>query len=265
MLDLNVSQIQAFIRCPRYWYHRYVAQRSDERESAALRMGTAWHLLMEKVLVDPDLGQLLRICEMTSDEWERTLFMEGLAQFHQWMEDSPEYELLDAEMELDFVLDGRFRIFGKLDRLVKFNGSYWHMQHKTLAANKFVPSYITSVRRSLHEYAYRRMCEAHELTPYGGTILFILRKNKDPLSNPPLIVPPAHLATADTDGWREQSLMYWCNQIARMQAPSVVGSVPQNPEACLDWGLCEYIDVCDNRKDITDLPVKNPYSHYDPK
>lgn len=265
MLELNVSQLQAFIRCPRFWFNRYVVKRSGEAPegSAALRIGTAWHTLMEHALEEPNAGQLLEVCSLTGDEWERTLFIEGLTQFHQWVDENPEYELLEAEKEGSFVLDGRFKIFGRLDRLVKFNGQYWHMQHKTMSANKSVGHYTTAIRRSFHEYAYRRMCEAEGLTPYGGSILMMLRKVKDPLSTPPLILPPAHLATKDTDdGWREKSLIYWCEQIERVMA-DVENGVPQNPESCYTWGLCEYVPMCDSLQDVADLPLRDPFSHYD--
>lgn len=251
----NVSHLKESLTCPQRAFNRYVHHRESAEKSIALDVGTLVHLYFAATL-DPSPERTASLesalvevsCDVLSD------FDELVPALRAW-ERPKDWNLLAVEQELRIPIGGN-TLAGRLDGLVLWNGKYWHLQHKTLRASRPVAIYEEQQRCDWHECAYERMAEAAGRTPFGGTILNLVRKlsRKTIAENPKsaLVIryvtrPPAVVA----DALRDMS------ELARKLAieatpgatydPLVHARPLRNRSACdgmFQNKLCEYHPVC---------------------
>lgn len=289
-MQFNVSAIEDYLACPTLWVAKHVAGRAMEGSSPALAFGIAWHKLMEE-----DPSALEAALNPPEDELPGPLaqFPElvraGVAAWKQWLADWRP-ELGEAELTLAAPL-GRHTLFGRLDRIVKWNGKWWHLQHKTVAPH------MAEVRQKLaaasyHEQAYRCLAEyGHRvegddpwpgLAPWGGTLLVQLVKlpkttrsgkaclaNGDsPLRVTPLAVPRCERTLGDLAATMD-AMAHLAGRLQTLEA-TAAGVVdhhlaPQCRISCHRWNrLCPYFDVCDplTKTSIESFPQVDPLERY---
>lgn len=266
----NISAVMLFQECPRKWYYKYILGRGEEKASDALSDGKLWHAVCAgEIPLPPD-----------APDWMGRAHEELEA----WVAAHPDVEILGNEIPLERAL-GRHFIFGRLDRLVRWNGKLWHWQHKTLSGTVPIPVYTRMVARSYHEHAYKylvgaqRNGETFATAPYGGTILAIARKvTQNPRRGEPKNPLVVEYLSLPDSGPMLKDLISVIDLMDRYAPPpSSAGGTgipltlssalqpPQNPGACggaFRNSLCEYIDVCDMRRSITTMGTIDPLEGY---
>lgn len=259
-MKTNISAVQAYLECPRLWYHKYILKRGIESDSEALRLGTIWH----QICADE------REIELSDPEWMHS----ALTEFDLWKLEHPEVKFLGVEVEMEAELGGH-TLIGRLDSLIEWNGKLWHGQHKTTAATTNIPIFTKLISRSFHEHGYRLMVEQKYGKPYGGTILFIAKKlsdkaiseGKSPFMVEFLPITPGSALLDDLkriiDRMCPDSIAP--NQFMDPGEESNWGLPVQNPDACggrFKNHLCEYIDVCEGKMSIKEMGEVDPLKGY---
>jgi hypothetical protein len=246
---VNVSSVNLFNKCPRMWSYRVLGY--SDPETLAREQGTLWHECCANEAPPPE----------TAPGWMHAAWEAK----EKWMLEHPDVQVMANELELSAPFQGSL-LRGRLDRLIKWNGTYWHWQWKTAAASKNVGVYTRLISRSFHEHAYRFLAIHHGWTPYGGSFLAVARKLSDAAldrGESPLFVTP--LPTSSNNAALLEDLATHIAAMAPWEAQILAGGAlpPQNPEACGGFygnSPCHFIDVCDGRVDLTalarrDVPV----------
>lgn len=287
----EVSQIRLYLECPQKWGYVYLDNRVGP-PSVALTTGALWHNAMERRLggEEPDAAFTAALSESTAQVKHLTdptaLYNSGKAAgefcnlhpaFMLW-QPKPDWEILHIEKEFSAPLPyaSPTRLRGRVDCLVKWNGFYWHLQHKTLAPSRPLRAFIRYMERDWHECAYQWLLEQHGYQPYGGTLLNIVRKlSKAKLAENPAaalhieyIVRPPYLVTKaieDIDATVQRMQLERVLHAAAMAQKGFSVTLLQNRSMCggiYGNSLCPYIDVCNGRATTADPPFtdrKDPY------
>jgi hypothetical protein len=278
---VNISQVESFLECPRLWWWKYHLKRGhdegrasyDTDGSNALDVGKLWHRVAageEALPLDAPL-------------WMVRAYESLLA----WEDAHKDVTTIGNELELRATLESHVLV-GRLDRLVSWRGKLWHFQHKTIAPSKPLGVFKRLIARSFHEVAYAYLvCNTSEipLSNYGGTILAVVRKLSDkslalqepfsveylPLSGYMELVKNLKTHIDAMESWIPPSyhpfgLNITATAVALINPPrKPKGLPPQNPSACGGkYGnkLCQYIDACEGRADISSYPQLDPFEGY---
>lgn len=239
-------------------YNEYILHRGSAARSMALDIGSLAHVALETKLRGGDwiaaceeylAGLPIEVGGDVGDDFE--ILRPSLAL---WTPPD-DWEIIGVEQELD-VECGEHTIVGRLDAIVLWGGLYWHLQHKTLAPTVPLPAYAELQRTDWHECVYQRMAERAGYTPFGGTILNVIRKQsrkslaeKGPAN---ALVPPQYLPR-DEQGVDEA--MADLAQLIDDIAGGADGSrrVVKQRTACAGPfrnSLCIYKPVCDGTDTI---------------
>lgn len=184
-MRINVSHVRAHLECPAKAFYQYDLRRSPRKRYEALDIGTLWHGSMAELLTGSPIANVIELGERTIDglrekdpdhaERVNKGWTSILPALREWVM-PPGWEVIEVEK----VLERRLRdhlVQGTLDAIVKWNGSFWHLQHKTVAASRSLAAYYAYMERDWHECVYQWLIEPHqEYQPYAGTILNTVRK-----------------------------------------------------------------------------------------
>lgn len=262
-MKANISSINDYLLCPRKWYYRHILGRGEESRSPALSDGKLWHAVCAGEVEMP----------LDAPDWMQRAHDE----LGGWMAKHPDVEILGNEITLESPLSHHF-IFGRLDRLVRWNGKLWHWQHKTLAAGVPAAVFTRMQARAFHEHAYKHLVLRHYPDePYGGTILSMARKfTQNPKKGEPKNPFSVEYLSLPDSGPLLRDMVRVLDDMARYGPPPSSGGSkltivsnaiwpPQNPNACggaFRNSLCEYIDVCDLRRSINEMDEVDPLEGY---
>jgi len=188
LTHISVSSILDYQRCPLRWCFKWIDNRVPRYEPQALAVGKAIHLAFERHFTDgTPVGQALRdhlssFSDALLTERERKAHKEllGLCEpLDFWKDAYPVTETLEVEQPFEYVLPNGFIFQGRPDRVVLLHGAVHHMQHKTIAAQRDLSTYVNIARRSMHELLYGDfLARKYPDKPYGGTIYNVVRKLK---------------------------------------------------------------------------------------
>jgi hypothetical protein len=200
-IKVSVSELITFMRDPLRWKFRYIDRRVPRREPVALAVGTLWHHFLETRELGGSVEQALarvsqeldtRLTYMRASGWlddadklEKEYGIIATAG-PLWV-DSPPVETLHVETALERRLeknygDERFgdlyyTLVGTPDRVVRHNGSLWHVQNRSLSPSTPMALYLDCAERDLHERVYAWLIQhAFPGERYAGTMFDILRK-----------------------------------------------------------------------------------------
>lgn len=197
-MKISVSQIKRHIECPMKAHYEYDLLRGPRARPIALDVGSLVHTALEAKLRGRDW-------RVATDEYLAALPLDTDPRVDEgWLLLAPSIALWEKEEDWEVVSIeeametpcGSHTLVGRLDSVVRWNGQYWHLQHKTLAPSVPVGTFVEQQRTDWHECVYQRMAEEKGYRPFGGTILNILRKlsGKRLAGNPhDAIVPPQYL------------------------------------------------------------------------
>lgn len=202
----SVSAIKSFWTCPTQWYIEFVKGRVLRFPPAALVAGIAWHEYMEALLTGTPREKAIADLEASLNNAEAESIFEGMAKRGKdiakerdilvtaaglWQDQYP-VETLAVEKALSIELPGRegkFRLVGRPDRVIRFGGRIGHYQHRTLAGSKPVEPYLRVFHRNPHEGAYWIMLQREYGEDPFGTMLSLVRK-----LSPQTIMDSPHIA-----------------------------------------------------------------------
>lgn len=276
---INISSLKQYQSCQRKAYFLNDIKRGPAgAPPRALLTGTTWHKVMEarfnpaKRTGTPDAIVFDSIAEYYRNNEDAALGtiadMKGLmVGYHHW-EPPVDWEVKSVESVISAPLprwktsgDAPHTLQGIVDMLVKWNGKWWHVQHKTIAKNKSLPAFWQKMERDWHECGYEYMLESSGLdAPYGGTLLITARKltEKAALASPgdviqhQFITRPKHVVEKAVD-----DMFQMCEEwTAKLESCRVTGgptSFVANLDSCM--GLfgnspCPYRSVCNDGEDI---------------
>lgn len=192
-MRVNVSAVKSFQRNPRRWWYEYSLKRIPKTRTVALDVGTAVH----RVLADHFLGREMptalnagrayvydmRQTMLTHAQFEAAEDLvkewEGLVPLLEAWTSKYEVQTVKVEEELWKQLPGSEHVlYGTPDRVVRWNGAFWHVQNRTLSGSTPIAPYLRAASLNLHELAYAWLIREHGMIPYGGTLFNIIRKLK---------------------------------------------------------------------------------------
>src|SRR3972149_6039976 len=198
MIPISVSEIKLFVSNQLAWYYTYVKKRIPIRFELALEVGQFWHILMEAFYTKGRSKEAASVAAMdwlskhpASDDHHpksREFISECTTILHlfesNWTDPCPEAETLSVETPISNILSRRagtqhFTIIGKPDRIIKYEGKWWHMQHRSLSGRTNLALYFETAQNDLHELVYSWLCVRHfgiSFDKWGGTLFNIIRK-----------------------------------------------------------------------------------------
>lgn len=193
MLNISVSSIQDFQRCPLRWCFKYLENRVPRYEPTAFTVGKLVHTACEEYFTDgpnppesPGHALEEKVNTATAlllDERENQALKEVselIEPLKKWTDFYPIEETLEVEVSHSVPLwhdTIAFRI--KPDRVVRIKDHIYHMQHKTIAAQRDVGTFVEVASHSLHELTYAWVLQSiYPQYTYGGSIYNLVRKLK---------------------------------------------------------------------------------------
>jgi PD-(D/E)XK nuclease superfamily protein len=261
---INVSHLRTHLECPTKALFNYHLKRGPKKKPVALELGTIWHKMMQQ-----KIGSSLSIKEIEFQALQEAALLGGevykgltaiLPAFREWTS-KDDWTIIAEELALRAPIpyhtaNLRHELQGRLDALVMWNGSYWHLQHKTVAASKPISSFALEMERDWHECAYQYLAVHHGFVPYAGTILNTVRK----LSAGTILEDPKRaLALQYIPRSEEQvrkavdDISTLCDQIEAGHANPT--RVVQNRSSCMGRfgnSPCPYIGVCNGQASLYD-------------
>lgn len=195
---LNVSSIQDFSQCRWRWVARWVCNREPRGPARALSFGKLLHEIFEDHLGDglpmetAIAQQRTRLVELLVggrlEPLEERVAAEALMDLDtyrevlcMWRDNYPIEPALEVEQpfEIPHPLDASIIIRGRPDRVAPLWGRLYHIQNRGLAATTNFALYCELAKRHLHEHVYAyAITQKYPDTPYGGTVMNLLRKLK---------------------------------------------------------------------------------------
>lgn len=243
---MNVSSLKTYLECPRKYRYTVVQRRVDRLRHDPLDLGTLWHQQMDAILqgVPRPPVNLSALSAKAAGYWP-TLELA----LNAWQK-PPNWEVIGTELVLALTTPSGVLVEGRLDALIKWNGLYWHVQHKTLSPSFSLPTYWTAMQRDWHECIYQWLATEKGYTPFAGTILNVVRKltptamAKKPSAALSLIyIPRSHtLVTSAVDDF------------VRVHAQIATDNhFIENRSACR-WNnsLCPFVPVCNGETLLSD-------------
>jgi hypothetical protein len=204
-MDVNASQLTDFQRDELSWFYKYVQRRSRRGEGYALplQIGIWFHSLMESYFAairgehDHASPKSIAAVEATKTLIEMKLALESVGSFDtldfnreclsllelfssRWQLSYTPTKILQVEEILRVPIGASgHHIIGIPDTVIRINGLWWHLSHKTMSDRTPVQPFIEAMARNLNELLYAHMiCTTQAIDPslYGGTYLNIARK-----------------------------------------------------------------------------------------
>lgn len=257
LLKLNISAIKDFLKCETYAHYLHDELRAPRRDPAdALVIGGGWHKLMEHFIIHKDIAKVREILHteiaplLSPNQRERVLksltkLIDGLQTWNM----PPDWEVYATEHPLEVNLPG-CQLIGTLDALIKWNGYWWHVQHKTLAETVPLQTYWDYMVRDWHESVYQYLAQQHGFEPYGGTILVVAVKTR--ADRPTRIVHsyllrPQHVVDKAVHDVVQIAAVW---ELARKDNNFI-----QNRDSCINAyrnSLCPYYGVCHGNVSLSD-------------
>ena len=257
-MKISVSQIKRFVECNMKAHYEYTLLRGGAKRAMALDIGSLAHLALEAKLKGEPWIQV-------TDEYLASLPPEVSVEVGEdfailapslalWAPPD-DWEILGTEVEMEIPC-GKHTIVGRLDAPIRWNGSLWHLQHKTLGATVPVGVFCEQQRTDWHECVYHRMLQRTYPDNVEGTVLNIIRKlsTKRLAENPAdALVPPQYLPR--TDELVSEALDDLSQLIDDIEAGrNGTRRIIKCRSACAGPyrnSLCIYKPVCDGDVDIT--------------
>ncbi len=254
-MRLNVSAIKTFLACPIKWHYSYVANRGQE-VTRALSFGTEYHENLEHN----------RLIHRGQNEAERFQLTVGLRKYRQWLREW-DLEFIGTEVPLEATLppspESSARsaepvvLFGCLDAIVNYNGAFYHLQHKTCSQSTSVAHFTAKQHRSLHEHVYGWLARQAGYEPWGGSIIACLRKTTKRAYSKG---SPLFFASIIRPNPRDE---HWMDTIRNVAHRMEQYPLTQNMDSCYSWNRpCEFLEVCQGYRDLTDLPERDSLERY---
>lgn len=183
-------------------HYEYTLLRGVESRAMALDVGSLAHIALDAKLSGRDWN-------VATDEYLAALPPDIAVEVGEeyaviapsialW-EPPDDWEILGTEVEME-IKCGNHVVVGRLDAPIRWNGSRWHLQHKTLSPSIPVATFCEQQRTDWHECVYHRMLQEAAPGNVAGTVLNIIRKlSAKRLAESPLdaIVPPQYLPRTD--------------------------------------------------------------------
>jgi len=184
---ISVSDLKLHTVCPQKFHFQFVLRRGKLSFEKALEIGKLVHTALENKLLGGDwkIATADAVIEMQTAAkmagFPVEYVMEAIDDFGALMPVLETWaapvgwEVVKVEQEMRLPI-GVHELVGTPDAIVKWNGKFWHLQHKSLASSVPVHVFADLVSTDWHESVYQRMLERAGHTPFGGTILNVMRK-----------------------------------------------------------------------------------------
>ncbi len=265
---LTASALSSFRDCPRKYYFAYRLKRTPITESKPLKVGTAWHTLLESWWKNEDVAPL----DLEPEDAAKLL-----ALFAHYNPPIEKFDVIDVEKNFLVKIENpdltkpafrSWRLAGKVDVVVreKSTGDIWIIDHKTTASTIIGWSdYWSALSVDFQMGAYClafnargfiydvvkkptiKMCGKDDNNPekYRKRIEKSIREDREPWYQwrefPKL---EDDMTEARSDLWQQTVMVRECVNADRY---------PRNSNACVGrYGKCQYQSVCTGEADIHD-------------
>ena len=238
----SISHMKEHMMCPMFAHLRNVVRRSRPDTAVALEVGTLTHAFLAKKLGGTPISEPVIVSDRAAAE-----FAVLLPQLEKWKLPN-DIKIVHVEHELSMPI-GEHEMVGTLDAIVKYNDMFWHLQHKTLAATIPVATFIEQQATDWHEQGYGLMAIHNGFTPWGGSILNVLRKRKFQAGQSQFETMLHFLP------FNEKLANEALEDMYRVLEEMKHGRPIKNRAACggpYRNSLCQYKGVCDHELEITD-------------
>lgn len=254
---VGVSQVKTYLRCPRAWHNESVS-RFPTKDKPHFRIGTAVHALNEAYILgkdpvfDPDTSEEIRAKA-------RRIHARGVHLLPPPR--SPSVGGVEHTVYHWIPLRGTFTGY-----LALYRGTVdlweWHptgdgqgillTDHKTAGSTKFLDT-PEKLAADVQTLCYSWALNAEAAKSGQGPYPVRMRKNYFPTAEPPKFQP--FPVEADADPVVVAGMRAWISQVATLMAADAFkaeADVAQNPEACSDYGGCDWQSRCHPPESIFD-------------
>lgn len=275
-MRVNVSAVKAFQKNPRRWLYEYALERIPRSEKrVALDLGTITHLAFARHFQGDSIERALAVADVHyNDLRDATL---RRAQFDQaedlsseWKDlrellahwkSRYEFSTLQVEQTLELPIPNSHHVlYGTPDRVVHYQGAYYHAQNRTLSGTTPIAPYLRAASLNLHELAYAWLLRESGMLPYGGTYFNIVRKLKLTGAKGKVLHSPEECFVQEFIPLDDATINAAIETIRlaadRMEAYAAMPPRDVCTEACVlgrfGNSLCPYFGVCTGEESLED-------------
>ncbi len=247
-----MSRLVEFQQCQQRFdlrYNQNLESRADEKPEA--RFGTAIHAYLKALYLNeqPEVDWTGYEPVGRTHEHETQAYALRLIAAYQKKYADDKLEVLAVEEEFGYELaGGKHLLLGRWDLVVRLPiggeaGTIYHMQHKTVAANTALASYVRSYDLAWHERLYvAALKHRYPSEQVGGTVLNVLRKAKKISPENDLVHYFVPVSDSLIDRFEAEAIET-IDEIEKREAGEARWR--QNERACMSYNrLCPYHDLC---------------------
>jgi len=257
--------MSTFLRCRRKYNYRINRGLVPRTAQTAPSFGKSIHLALDSWYQDKDIEKAIGIFkadypeDLTVDD-KRTHKMGEwiLRNYHEKYLDQP-YELLSTEKEFSILLPWGNKLTGRIDKIVKWGGAVWIVDHKT--TSQMGPSYVKMAEPNMQfdGYIYAARALGYEaigvivdaLLVAKGLLESSTRGRLTPLLRYDSYRSPIQLAEYEHEIQMIQKDIavcentgYWC----------------PNKDSCTYYGECPYRRVCMEESGLRERLLESEYT-----
>jgi hypothetical protein len=261
------TKLRAFRACPRKYFYAYVLHLRTDYANKHLEFGVAWHLAKEYLLTHG-----------TSDDAVHAAYALFLSHFRKYFTPDDDIALgakssgnallglmeyaktfgaqnnalqvLETEIAGQVLLDDNYAYSVKIDAVVRYHDDkLWCLDHKTASQDSRVADagYAMAAQFMGYTFALRSVYEAEEVR---GALVDVSVFRTHDTAHKRLLLPYSNEAIEE---WLNSVLYYISNlelefyalAEERPDAPTM-RAFPQNDNACTNYGICPYFDLCNS-------------------
>lgn len=286
---LDSSKLEEYMACPRRAFYRYILGWRKEQKSYHLTFGSAWHALMEHLLITGyrdmpgaiEAFEKVYWAEITEKEDAENdpknmanAVKAAVAYVQKYNVEDVGCKVLFTEVAGSVPLTSEYNIHFKIDSILQDQfGRYFSLEHKTASSlgRQFIDKWILAIQPNAYNHALYSIFPQEQV--YGvyinGTAFF----KKKP---PEFIRVPVRRDIEMLNAWYVNIIEwvedYFTDIEKLMQADEdahTLSCFKQNTTACTDYFGCQYHDFCiawaNPLQHIDQVPLGYIVEHWDPR
>lgn len=269
----DFTAMSTFLTCRRKYDFRHNRGIVGKVAQTAPDFGKAIHTALDTWYIDKDIEKTVQVFKATfqenPDDDKRTHKMGEwiLRNYHEQYKDQ-QWELVKTEHTFDVPLPNGNRFTGRIDKIIKWNGCLWIVDHKT--TSMLGASYFNAAEPNMQftGYAYAAKQEGYEVR---GVIVDAILVAKGLLPGPSKSRTLTPLARYDIY-YKEEHFQEWEDMVLKVQGDIKACEDAEgdlwypNYTACIDFGECPYRRICKEEKSIRERIIQADYQveHWDP-
>lgn len=270
--DFDYTMMSTYQICQRRYYYRHVEGLVPKRRATPLEFGGWIHKALDEWFVSKDPDKAVEVFnsgykeDLEADDKRTNKLGEWIIRnYHETYKDQP-MELVAGEREFTQKLPNGNNLIGRIDKIVKWNGGLWLMDHKTTSSLGAQFFKMAEPNMQFTGYAWAAKQLGYEVI---GVLLDAVLVAKGLLnSSQRARLTPCARYDVYLNQWQFDEFLNTVGQVqGDIRLSEESGRWLPNHSMCTYYGECPYRKLCMEEESIRKRVIPQFYDvdHWDPR